>query len=172
MTGLDELGLIDRLANSQPCNFHPSSPSRPPSPMEPLLPRRPKKMTHFRDAEGHERRAPMKIAAARRRVRPACAKQELIFEILRRGRSGLIFRGCPRDVAGRVRVPACTRLQPPPRPDDIYVSPSQIRKFDLHRRHGVGPDPVAGKTARRIALIKVEVVSFEPPERAERSSKT
>jgi transcription termination factor Rho len=51
-------------------------------------------------------------------------------------------------------------------PDDIYVSPSQIRKFDLHTG-----DTVAGQIRppkegeRYFALIKVEAVNFEPPAR-------
>ena len=51
-------------------------------------------------------------------------------------------------------------------PDDIYVSPSQIRKFDLHTG-----DTVAGQIRppkegeRYFALIKVEAVNFEPPNR-------
>src|SRR5205807_4850291 len=62
-------------------------------------------------------------------------KQELIFEILkaRAEKSGLIFsegvlETLP-DGFGFLRAPDYNYL---PGPDDIYVSPSQIRKFDLH----------------------------------------
>ena len=62
-------------------------------------------------------------------------KQELIFEILRAraAKSGLIFSQGVLEVLpdgfGFLRAPDYNYL---PGPDDIYVSPSQIRKFDLH----------------------------------------
>jgi hypothetical protein len=58
------------------------------------------------------------------------------------------------------------------RPDDIYVSPSQIRKFDLHTGDTVGQIRTPKDGERYFALIKVEAVNFEPPEnaRATRSS--
>src|SRR5439155_26317151 len=62
-------------------------------------------------------------------------KQELIFEILkaRAEKSGLIFAEGVLEVLpegfGFLRAPDYNYLQ---EPDDIYVSPSQIRKFDLH----------------------------------------
>ena len=52
-------------------------------------------------------------------------------------------------------------------PDDIYVSPSQIRRFNL--RTG---DSVTGKirppkdSERYFALLKVDLINFEPPENA------
>ena len=61
-------------------------------------------------------------------------KQELIFQILRAQteKSGLIFSEgvleCLPDGFGFLRAPEYNYL---PGPDDIYVSPSQIRKFDL-----------------------------------------
>jgi transcription termination factor Rho len=97
-------------------------------------------------------------------------KQELIFQILRARteKSGLIFsegvlETLP-DGYGFLRAPEYNYLSGP---DDIYVSPSQIRKFDLHTG-----DTVSGQTRppkdseRYFALIKVEAVNFEPPERA------
>jgi transcription termination factor Rho len=97
-------------------------------------------------------------------------KQELIFEILRARteKSGLIFsegvlETLP-DGFGFLRAPDYNYL---PGPDDVYVSPSQIRKFDLHTGDtvsGVIRPPKDGE--RYFALIKVEAVNFEPPERA------
>ena len=61
-------------------------------------------------------------------------KQELMFEILRAQteQSGLIFSEgvleCLPEGFGFLRAPDCNYL---PGPDDIYVSPSQIRKFTL-----------------------------------------
>ena len=54
-------------------------------------------------------------------------------------------------------------------PDDIYISPSQIRRFGL--RTG---DTVSGKirppkdSERYFALLKVDQINFEPPENAKR----
>jgi len=54
-----------------------------------------------------------------------------------------------------------------PCPDDIYVSPSQIRKFDLKTGdtvHGQIRSPKEGE--RYFALLKVESVNFTDPEKA------
>ncbi len=68
-------------------------------------------------------------------------KQELIFQILRAQteKNGLIFSEgvleCLPDGFGFLRAPEYNYL---PGPDDIYVSPSQIRKVrPAHRRHGL-----------------------------------
>ena len=84
-------------------------------------------------------------------------KQELIFEILRSRaeKSGLLFsegvlETLP-DGFGFLRAPDYNYL---PGPDDIYVSPSQIRKFDLHTGDTVsGPDPAA---EGRRALLRAD----------------
>src|SRR5437764_830445 len=97
-------------------------------------------------------------------------KQELIFEILkaRAEKSGLIFsegvlETLP-DGFGFLRAPDYNYL---PGPDDIYVSPSQIRKFDLHTGDTVSGQIRPPKDGERyFALIKVEAVNFEPPERS------
>ncbi len=72
-------------------------------------------------------------------------KQELIFQILRAQteKNGLIFSEgvleCLPDGFGFLRAPEYNYL---PGPDDIYVSPSQIRKFDLRTGDTVsGPGP-------------------------------
>src|SRR5262249_54884071 len=52
-----------------------------------------------------------------------------------------------------------------PGPDDIYVSPSQIRKFDLRTGDTISGQIRQPKEGERyFALIKVEAVNFEPPE--------
>jgi transcription termination factor Rho len=54
-----------------------------------------------------------------------------------------------------------------PGPDDIYVSPSQIRKFDLQTGDTVSGQIRPPKEGERyFALIKVEAVNFEAPEQA------
>ena len=96
--------------------------------------------------------------------------QELIFEILRAQteKSGLIFaegvlETLP-DGFGFLRAPEYNYL---PGPDDIYVSPSQIRKFDLHTGDTISGQVRPPKEGERyFALIKVEAVNFEHPEQA------
>ena len=97
-------------------------------------------------------------------------KQELIFEILRvrAEKSGNIFsegvlETLP-DGFGFLRAPDYNYL---PGPDDIYVSPSQIRKFDLQTGDTVSGQIRPPKEGERyFALIKVEAVNFEAPEHA------
>src|SRR5437870_1501049 len=97
-------------------------------------------------------------------------KQELIFKILQSQaeKDGLIFAEGVLEVLpdgfGFLRAPDYNYL---PGPDDIYVSPSQIRKFDLHEGDTVSGQSRPPKEGERyFALIKVEAVNFEPPERA------
>jgi len=97
-------------------------------------------------------------------------KQELIFKILQSQaeKDGLIFAAGVLEVLpdgfGFLRAPDYNYL---PGPDDIYVSPSQIRRFDL--RTG---DTISGQvrppkdTERYFALLKVEAINFETPEQA------
>lgn len=95
-------------------------------------------------------------------------KQELIFQILKAQteRSGLIFsegvlETLP-DGFGFLRAPEYSYL---PGPDDIYVSPSQIRKFDLRTGDTVSGQVRPPKNGERyFALIKVEAINFEHPE--------
>mgnify|MGYP001348960734 CR=1 FL=1 len=97
-------------------------------------------------------------------------KHDLIFKILQTQteKSGLLFaegvlETLP-DGYGFLRAPESNYL---PGPDDIYVSPSQIRKFDLHTGDTVSGQIRSPKDGERyFALIKVEAVNFEPPERA------
>ncbi len=95
-------------------------------------------------------------------------KQELIFQILRAQTemNGLIFSEgvleCLPDGFGFLRAPEYNYL---PGPDDIYVSPSQIRKFDLRTGDTVSGQVRPPKDGERyFALIKVEAVNFEDPE--------
>ena len=95
-------------------------------------------------------------------------KQDLIFKILQvqTEREGLIFGEGVLEILpdgyGFLRAPEYNYL---PGPDDIYVSPSQIRRFNL--RTG---DTVSGQIRppregeRYFALIKVEAVNFEAPD--------
>src|ERR1700688_4447558 len=97
-------------------------------------------------------------------------KQELIFQILRAQteKSGLIFAEgvleCLADGFGFLRAPEYNYL---PGPDDVYVSPSQIRRFDLRTGDTVSGQIRPPKEGERyFALIKVDAINFEPPEEA------
>lgn len=97
-------------------------------------------------------------------------KQELIFSILKKqAKSGEDIFGdgvleILADGFGFLRTPGCSYLAGP---DDIYVSPSQIRRFGL--RTG---DTVSGKIRppkegeRYFAMLKVESINFESPEQS------
>jgi transcription termination factor Rho len=97
-------------------------------------------------------------------------KQELIFKVLaaQTEKSGLIFsegvlETLP-DGFGFLRAPEYNYL---PGPDDIYVSPSQIRKFDLRTGDTVSGQIRPPKEGERyFALIKVEAINFEAPDQA------
>jgi transcription termination factor Rho len=95
-------------------------------------------------------------------------RQDLIFRILQRQteREGLIFGEGVLEVLpegfGFLRAPEYNYL---PGPDDIYVSPSQIRRFNLHTGDTVSGQIRPPKEGERyFALIKVEAINFEPPE--------
>jgi transcription termination factor Rho len=95
-------------------------------------------------------------------------KQELMFEILRAQteQSGLIFSEgvleCLPEGFGFLRAPDYNYL---PGPDDIYVSPSQIRKFTLRTGDTISGQIRPPKEGERyFALIKVEAVNFEHPD--------
>ncbi len=97
-------------------------------------------------------------------------KQELIFKVLaaQTEKSGLIFsQGVLEtlpDGFGFLRAPEYNYL---PGPDDIYVSPSQIRKFDLRTGDTVSGQIRPPKEGERyFALIKVEAINFEAPEQS------
>jgi len=95
-------------------------------------------------------------------------KQDLIFKILQAQteKKGLIFSEgvleCLPDGFGFLRAPEYNYL---PGPDDIYVSPSQIRRFDLRTGDTISGQVRQPKEGERyFALIKVEAVNFEHPE--------
>ncbi len=97
-------------------------------------------------------------------------KQELIFAILQAQadedgnlRGGGVLEILP-DGFGFLRAPDYNYL---PGPDDIYVSPSQIRRLNLRTGdtiEGLVRAPKEGE--RYFALLKVETVNFDPPEAA------
>jgi transcription termination factor Rho len=95
-------------------------------------------------------------------------KQEMIFKVLeaQTEKNGLIFAEGVLEILpdgfGFLRAPSYNYL---PGPDDIYVSPSQIRRFDLRTGDTVSGQVRPPKEGERyFALLKVEAVNFENPE--------
>jgi transcription termination factor Rho len=97
-------------------------------------------------------------------------KQDLIFRILQAQaeKEGLVFAEGVLEILpegfGFLRSPDYNYL---PGPDDIYVSPSQIRKFDLRTGDTVSGQVRPPKEGENyFALVKVEAVNFESPDQA------
>ena len=95
-------------------------------------------------------------------------KQDLIFKILQAQaeKEGLMFGEGVLEILpegfGFLRSPNYNYL---PCPDDIYISPSQIRKFDLRTGDTVSGQIRPPKEGEKyFALLKVEAVNFENPE--------
>jgi len=97
-------------------------------------------------------------------------RQDLIFRVLQgqAQQSGLMFGEGVLEILedgfGFLRSPNYNYL---PSPDDIYVSPSQIRRFNLRTGDVVGGlirPPKEGE--RYFALLKVELINFEEPDSA------
>jgi transcription termination factor Rho len=97
-------------------------------------------------------------------------KQELIFKILeaQTEKNGLVFGEGVLEILpdgfGFLRAPSSNYL---PGPDDIYVSPSQIRRFDMRTGDTISGQIRPPKEGERyFALLKVEAINFENPELA------
>ena len=95
-------------------------------------------------------------------------KQDIIFAILQAQteKTGLIFGEGVLEILpdgfGFLRSPNYSYL---PGPDDIYVSPSQIRRFNLRTGDLVtGQIRPPKESERYFALLKVEAVNHEPPD--------
>ena len=95
-------------------------------------------------------------------------KQDLIFKILetQTQRNGVINAEGVLEILpdgfGFLRSPNYNYL---PGPDDIYVSPSQIRRFNLRTGDKVTGQVRPPKEGERyFALLKVDSINFEPPD--------
>ncbi|UCB53478.1 MAG: transcription termination factor Rho [Candidatus Zixiibacteriota bacterium] len=95
-------------------------------------------------------------------------KQELIFKILeaKTEKDGFIFAEGVLEILdegyGFLRSPDYNYL---PGPDDIYVSPSQIKRFDLSTGDTIsGQVRPPKENEKYFALLKIEAVNFENPE--------
>src|SRR5690349_19464930 len=96
-------------------------------------------------------------------------KQDLIFQILRARvrQNGLMFGEGVLEILpdgfGFLRSPEFNYL---PGPDDIYISPSQIRRFGLRNGHVVqGQIRPPKESERYFALLRVEAINGEDPEK-------
>ena len=101
-------------------------------------------------------------------------KQELIFKILgaQTEKNGLIFGQGVLEILpegyGFLRSPEYNYL---PGPDDIYVSPSQIKRFDLRTGDTVSGQVRPPKESERyFALLRVEAINMENPEAAKQKT--
>jgi transcription termination factor Rho len=97
-------------------------------------------------------------------------KQELIFALLKnQAKKGVSIFGegtleVLPDGFGFLRSPDTSYLASP---DDIYVSPSQVRRFNLHTGDSIdGEIRIPKEGERYFALVKVDRVNNEPPENA------
>ena len=97
-------------------------------------------------------------------------KQDMLFAILKQlAAQGAEISGggvleVLQDGFGFLRSPEANYL---PGPDDIYVSPAQIRRFGLRTGDTVdGPIRAPGENERYFALLKINTINFEEPERA------
>ena len=97
-------------------------------------------------------------------------KHEVIFQILQKNaeRSGILFAEGVLEILpegfGFLRSQSFNYL---PCPEDIYVSPSQIRRFDLQTGDSVSGQIRPPKEKERFfALLKVEAVGHEDPDQA------
>jgi len=95
-------------------------------------------------------------------------KQDLIFQILKKRiqQNGLMYGEGVLEILpdgfGFLRSPEYHYL---PCPDDIYISPSQIRRFGLQNGHIVAGQIRPPKESERyFALLRVEAINFEDPE--------
>jgi transcription termination factor Rho len=97
-------------------------------------------------------------------------KQELIFAILgaQTEQNGFVYGEGVLEILpdgfGFLRAPDYNYL---PGPDDIYISPSQIRRFNLRTGDVVSGQIRPPKEGERyFALLKVEAINYEEPEKA------
>jgi len=97
------------------------------------------------------------------------SKQDLVFQILRHRiqRDGLMYGEGILEILpdgfGFLRSPDYNYL---PSPDDIYVSPSQIRRFGLHQGNIVAGQIRPPKESEKyFALLRVEAVNYESPDK-------
>ena len=153
---------MDASDDPQPLDESAAEPELPPGAPVPLA------LSALKEMDIHELTAAA-VSAGLENAKGS-KKHDLIFRMLhaQAQKNGLLFAEGVLEIMpdgyGFLRAPESSYLAGP---DDIYVSPSQIRRFDL--RTG---DTVSGQVRppregeRYFALIKVEAINFDPPELA------
>ncbi|KKN79925.1 hypothetical protein LCGC14_0335540 [marine sediment metagenome] len=101
-------------------------------------------------------------------------RQELVFRLLRERvqKNGLMYGEGVLEILpdgfGFLRSPDYNYL---PSPDDIYVSPSQIRRFGLQQGHIVAGQIRPPKESEKyFALLRVEAINYEEPDKVQRKT--
>jgi transcription termination factor Rho len=156
--------LQDSMPESPGTEDTPPTPPPPPVPVLPVPD--PLDLSDLKEMTIHDLTARAKEMGLENAA--GMRKHDLIFRILQHQteRNGMLFAEgvleCMPDGYGFLRAPESSYL---PGPDDIYVSPSQIRKFDLRTGDTVSGSVRPPKEGERyFALIKVEAINFDPPE--------
>ncbi len=147
-------------AEAAPAAAEPSSPPTPPPPPLHLSTLKSMKIT---DLAAMAQELHVEGAAGMR-------KQDLIFEILKvtSDRRGEIYGEGTLEILsdnfGFLRSPDFSYL---PGPDDIYVSPTQIRRFSLRTGDtlkGVIRQPQSKENERYFAMLRVDSINYAPPQ--------
>ncbi len=126
---------------------------------------------HLSDLQAMSIEDLLEIAAFERIETPHGAKkQDLIFKILKRrvNTAGAMFGEGVLEILpdgfGFLRTPVCSYL---PSPDDIYISPSQIRRFGLKTGQVIsGQIRPPKENEKYFALLRIEKINYEEPEKA------
>ncbi len=151
-------------ANPRPENIFPAAPLYPATPPNPVPPMNLQELKKKTPAELLNYAEELQIEAA-----SSLRKQELMFAILKTLASNdqAIFGDGVLEVLqdgfGFLRSPEANYL---PGPDDIYVSPSQVRRFGLRTGDTVEGEIRSPKDGERyFALLKVNKINFDDPEK-------
>ena len=141
-----------------------------PLPLPPPVPTEPPKVIHIADLKKQSASALLELAESLGLENIArTKKQDLIFALLKAAakRGDHIMADGVMEVTenggyGFLRTPDSSYLAGP---DDVYVSPSQVKRFNLRTGdtvHGRVRSPMEGE--RYFALLRVDQINYEPPE--------
>ena len=148
----------------------PLQASAPAAPLPPPVPAAPPKIIHIADLKKQSASALLELAESLGLENIArTKKQDLIFALLKAAakRGDHIMADGVMEVTeaggyGFLRTPDSSYLAGP---DDVYVSPSQVKRFNLRTGdtvHGRVRSPMEGE--RYFALLQVSQINYEPPE--------
>ena len=157
--------------NSQPFNSQPEAVSSPPVDLSNItLTAEEKKELDLKNLKSKEIQSLTQLAHKLKIENPGgMTRQDIVFEILKRaGQLGDILGSGVLEVLsdgyGFLRSPDYNYL---PAVDDIYVSPSQIRKWGLKSGDSISGTIRAPKEGERyFALLKIDQLNFKAPEKS------